>query len=235
MCFLQIRRLLLIVVVCVALVSIAFGGSSVTFASRVNQVVTSTVTVGTGFTTSASQSQSLVNRAFTLVSTTGTTLQCEFWNLTFTADQGQYLSVNFTSNIPLDVYVVQDTAYQNWLKQGSCGDQADAVASKMLAASYNFTVVLPSSSGWDIVLVNSSNTRDASGFIVAYLATGNVVTEELLSTVTTTITPVGVTNTSNVASAPITGIPSFPAESIVIGIVIGLAVLIILRRGKHKK
>ena len=168
-----------------------------------------------------------------MISTTGTNLQCEVWNFTFTAVQGQYFSVNFTSDIPLGVYVVQDTNYQNWVKQAGCGDQAAAVASKLLTTSYNFTGVLPSSGRWDIVLVNLSNSRDASGFMVAYLGTGNLVTEEVLST--TTITSVGGTTTSTGAMAPIPGVPGFPAESIVLGIVMGLAVLIILRHQKRTK
>jgi len=234
-CFLQIRRLLLIVVVCVGLVSIVYGGTEVSFASNADQVVTSTITVGTSLAASVSQSRPLVNRSFTVISTTGTTLPCEFWNYTFTAVQGQYLSLNFTSNIPLDVYVVQDTNYQSWLKQGSCGDQTDAVASKLFTVSYNFTGVLPSSGSWDIILVNSSNARDASGFMIAYLGTGNFVTEELLSTVTTTNTPVGATTTSTSAVAPFTGVPGFPVESIALGIAIGLATLIILRQRKQMK
>ena len=225
-------------VVCGGLLSVAVG-NFVTFASRVNQVETSTITVGTSFTTSIAQAQQLVNGPFTLLSTTGTSLQCEFWNFTFTAVQGQYLSVNFTSNIPLDVYIVEDTHYQNWLKQNSCGNQADALASKPLTVSYNLIGVLPSSDKWDLVLVNSSNTRDANGFIVAYLGTGNVaVAEELLSTTTITsptITTVSSMTLSTGAGAPFTGVPGFPTESIVLGVVIGLAAVMILRNRRHMK
>jgi hypothetical protein len=38
-------------------------------------------------------------------------LRCEFWNLTFMGNQGQHVSGNFTSDIPLDFYIVQDTIY----------------------------------------------------------------------------------------------------------------------------
>lgn len=216
------------VLVCVGLISVGVGGSS-TFASNLDQVVTNTITVGTSYITSESQSQQLVNGPFTVVSTTGTALPCEFWNYSFTSLQGQYLSLNVTSNIPLNVYVVPSSNYQNWLKEGSCGNQADAVASKLLAVSYYFNGVLPSSDRWDIVLVNSSNSRDASGFMIASLASGSLVTEELLSTVTTTATstPAG-TMTTTSAAAP--GIPGFPGESIIAGLSIGVVALIILRR-----
>jgi len=223
--FLQLRHIL-IILVCVGLISLSSGGST-TFASRVNQVVTNTVTVGTSFITSQSQLQQLVNGPFTVIATTGTTLPCEFWNYSFTSLQGQYLSLNVTSNIPLDVYVVPSSNYQNWLKEGSCGNQADAVASKLLTVAYSFNGVLPSSEGWDIVLVNSSNSRDASGFMTAYLATGNVVAQELLSTVTSTIPPVGITTMTTTANAP--GIPGFPSESIVAGLLVGLVALMVIR------
>ena len=217
----------MITVLLVALASFTLGGS-ISFASKVNQEVTNTVTVGTSYITSESQLQQLVNAPFTVVSTTGTALSCEFWNFSFTAVQGQYLSLNLTSNVPLDVYVVPDSNYQSWLKEGNCGNQADAVASKRLAVAYDFNGVLPSSEKWDIILVNSSSTRNATGFIVAYLSTGNfTVTEVLLSTVSTTVTPVGNMTTSS--NAPSTGIPGFPIESVVLGIFTGLIVLMILR------
>jgi hypothetical protein len=233
MSYLQPRQLLLIAVVCVGVASIAPGGNSITYAPNVNQVMTTTITVGTSYVTSLSQPQTLVNGPLKVISTTGTNLPCELWNFTFTAVQGQYLSVNFTSNIPLNVYVVQDAKYQSWLNQGSCGDQADAVSSKMLTVSYNFTGVLPNTGRWTLVLVNLSNTRDADGFMTAYLATGNFVTGELLSTITTTSTPASVTTMSTGPEGPSTGVPGFPAESIVLGFAIGLAALIILRQRKR--
>ena len=222
----------MIIVLLVGFGSLTLGGS-ISSESNVNQAVTNTVTVGTSLITSESQMQQLVNAPFTVVSTTGTALSCEFWNFSFTAIQGQSLSLNLTSNIPLDVYVVPDSNYQNWLKEGSCGNQADAVASRLLAVAYYFDGVLPSSEKWDIILVNSSNTRNATGFIVAYLSTGSfTVTEELLSTITSTVTAIGNMTTS--ANTPFVGIPGFPTESIVLGTFLGLIVLMVLRRRRKQ-
>jgi len=195
-----------------------------TFATQVNQVGTSTIT-GSSVTTSLSQPQQLVNGAVKVISTTGTNLRCEFWNLTFMGNQGQSISANLTSDIPLDFYIVQDTSYQNWLKSGTCGNAGDAVASRLTTTAYTFSAIFPNSGKWDIVLVNSSNTRDADGFLSAYLSSGSyTITQPFLSTVTTTST-----STSASITTPTTNIPGFPVESIAVGIIIGLAALMILR------
>lgn len=220
---LQIRYLLVIVVCASFLLATVGSENYATFATQVNQVETSTITVGSSVTTSQSQPQQLINHAVKVISTTGTNLRCEFWNLTFTGNQGQYVSGNLTSDIPLDFYIVQDTSYQNWLKSGSCGNAGDAIASRLITTAYSFDAVLPNSGKWDIVLVNSSNARDADGFLSAYLSSGSyTITQPLLSTVTTTSASTNITT-------PTTNIPGFPVESIAVGIVIGLAALMILR------
>jgi hypothetical protein len=221
---LQIRYLLVIVVVYASfLLATVSTENYATLATQVNQVETSTITVGSSVTTSLSQPQQLINHAVKVISTTGTNLRCEFWNLTFMGNQGQYVSGNLTSDIPLDFYIVQDTSYQDWLNSGTCGNAGDAIASRLITTAYSFDAVLPSSGKWDIVLVNSSNVRDADGFLSAYLSSGSyTVTGLLLSTVTTTSAPTNVT-------APTTSIPGFSVESIAVGIVIGLAALMILR------
>ncbi len=218
----QIRYLLVIVVVCASFLLATVGSENyATFATQVNQVETSTITVGSSVTTSLSQPQQLINHAVKVISTTGTNLRCEFWNLTFMGNQGQHVSGNFTSDIPLDFYIVQDTSYQGW--SGSCGNAGDAIASRLITTAYSFDAVLPNSGKWDIVLVNSSNVRDADGFLSAYLSSGSyTITEPLLSTVTTTSASTSITT-------PTTNILGFPVESIAVGIVIGLAALMILR------
>ena len=220
----QIRHLLVILVVCVSILLVTVGSENyVTFATQVNQVETSTITVGSSFTTSLSQPQQLINHAVKVISTTGTNLPCELWNLTFMGNQGQYVSGNLTSDIPLDFYIVQDTSYQNWLKSGTCGNAGDAIASRLTTIAYSFEGALPNSGKWDIVLVNSSNARDADAFLSAYLSSGSyTITQPLLSTVTTTSVSTSITT-------PTTSIPGFPIESIVAGVMIGLAVLMILR------
>ena len=193
------------------------------FATQVNQVETSTITIGSIVTTSLSQPQQLINHAVKVISTTGTNLPCERWNLTFTGNQGQYVSGNLTSDIPLDFYIAQDTSYQNWLKSGTCGNAGDAITSRLTTTAYSFDAALPNSGNWDIVLVNSSNARDADAFLSAYLSSGShAITQPLLSTVTTTSVFTSVTT-------PTTSIPGFPIESITAGLMIGLAALMILR------
>jgi len=222
--FLQRRSFLFIIVLFGLSVLAAVSGENfIAIATGVNQTGTTTATIGTSVTTSLSQQQQLVNQSFTVLSTTGTNLQCEFWNFTFTGNQGQYVSGNLTSDIPVGFYIVQETSYQNWLKQGTCGSATDAIASQQFTASYGFNAALPNSGTWVIVLVNSSNTRNADGTIAAYLSSeGYTVTQLMLSTLTTT----GMTETTSAAS---TGVPGFPVESILAGITVGLVAILVLR------
>jgi hypothetical protein len=212
-----------IMIVCLSTLLIIVGGVNyVTFASQVNQV--ETITVGSSITTFQGQQQQLINSPVKVNSTAGTNLPCQRWIFNFTGNQGQYVAGNFTSDIPLDFYLVQDTSYQSWLKVGSCGNAADAITSQLSTMAYNFDVPLPSSGRWDIVLVNLSSARDADGHLVAYVAAGSYTsTQQFLSTIT-------MTSTFTSTTAPSTGVPGFPIESIIVGIVTGLVALIILRR-----
>lgn len=220
---LKVRHAIVILIVCIAsLLAIVGSANYRTFASQVNQV--KTITVGSSVTTSLAQQQQLIKSTFKVISTAGTNLHCQFWNFNFTGNQGQYIAGNFTSDIPLDFYLVQDTSYQSWLKVGSCGNTVDAITSQLSTMAYSFDVVLPSSGKWDLVLVNFSNARDADGFIVAYVAAGSYTsTQQLLSTIT-------MTSTFTSTTTPSTSIPGFPVESIIIGMVTGLVALMILRR-----
>jgi hypothetical protein len=221
--FLHARYMIVLVIACFPLLPAIVGSSNyLTFASQVNQV--STITIGSSLTTSLVQQQQLFNSAFKVNSTAGTNLPCERWNFNFTANQGQYVAGNFTSDIPLDFYLVQDTKYQSWLKVGSCGNGADAVTSQLSTMTYSFGEPLPSSGSWEIVLVNLSSARDADGHLVAYIAAGSYTsTQQLLSTTT-------MTSTFTSATTPSTSIPGFPVESILVGMVTGLVALMILRR-----
>ena len=186
--FLQTRYAIAIMIVCFPMLPVIIGSANyVTFASQVNQV--KTITVGSSVTTFLAQQQQLIKSPFKVISIGGTNLHCQFWNFTFTGNQGQYVAGNFTSDIPLDFYLVQDTSYQSWLNGGSCGNVADAITSQLNTMAYSFDVALPSSGRWDLVLVNFSNARDADGFMVAYVAAGSYTsTQQLLSTITSTST-----------------------------------------------
>ena len=214
-------------IVCIpSLLAIVGSANYVTFATQVNQV--KTITVGSSVTTSLAQQQQLINSPFKVISTAGTNLHCEVWNFTFTGNQGQYVAGNFTSDIPLDFYVIQDTSYQSWLKVGSCGNGANAITSQLSTMAYSFDAALPSSGRWDLVLVNFSNARDADGFMVAYVAAGSYTsTQQLLSTITPT-------STFTSATTPSTSIPGFPVESIIVGMVTGVLALMILRCRREK-
>ena len=196
------------------------------FTNQVNQIQTITIDIRT--ITSQSQLQTLINRAFVVNSTTGTNHQCEKSNFSFTGNQGQYVSGNFTSYTPLDFYIISDQSYQNWLKSGSCGNSPDAIVSQLNTISYGFSAALPSSGRWDIVLVNFSNTRNASGFMIASLSSGSyTLTKTLLDTLTLAST------FTNTTATPPASIPGFPIESIAAGIIIGVIALMILRRRRR--
>jgi hypothetical protein len=182
----------------------------------VNQV--QTVTVGSTTSTSQSQAQQIINRAFKAVSIAGTALPCQLYNFTFLGNQGQYVSGNFTSDIALNFYIVPEQIFQNWSKTESCGNAADAIASQLNTTAYSFNVAFTSSGLWNIVLVNSSN-RDADGFMVAYLSSiGYTITQPMLSTTTST--------TSTTSTTPTIPVPTFPVESITIITLVGVVVLI---------
>jgi hypothetical protein len=237
--FLQRWSVLFIMVLCGLLAFAAFSSENFfTLATGVNQTGISTTTLSATISTSLSPRQQLINQSFTVPSTTGTNLQCELWNFTFTGNQGQFISGNFTVNIPLDFYLVQDTNFQNWLKQGTCGTATEAIASQQLTMSYNFSAALPASGRYDLVLVNSSSTNNAGGSITAYLSSqGYTMTEVMLSTITTAgVTPgtsPGTTETSQPTATLSTNIPGFPIESILAGIIIGLIAILILRFRKR--
>lgn len=185
----------------------------------------------TGLSTSLSQPHQLISSAFKVIST-GSAVPCMFWNFSFMGSQGQYLYANFTSDIPLNFYVVQNTTYQNWLKQSSCGNAADALASQINSMSYGFTSPLPNTGTWTIVLVNLSNSRDADGFITATLGSASyTITQAVMETVT--LTETSTSPTQSATASP--GIPAFPVESITIGLMIGLGVLTILRYRRRQQ
>ena len=196
--------------------------SFATSGNHVEQV--QTLTVGTTLMATQSQRQQIFGGPFKVPSTTGTNFRCQLYNFTFIANQGQYVAGNFTSIVPLDFYIVPDPIYRNWIKSGSCGDAGDAISSQMGTTGYGFNVTFTSTGPWDIVLVNSSNSRDADGFLVAFLsATSYIITEPLLAT----------TTLASVTSASLpTGIPGFPVESILLGALVGVVLLSVLR---HKK
>ncbi len=223
---LQKRFALLIVIVCALSFSTVAGNSNIfALASHAFQMVTTTATVGTSLSTSLSQSQQIINGPFTVLATTGTNLPCEFWTLNFTGSAGQYISGNFTSDSPVDFYLVQSSTYQGWVTQGTCGSTTAAVASQLLTKSYAFNAALPSSGAWVLVLVNSSNARNAEGTIVANLSSGGyTITQPLLTTITTVI--------PGSTSSP--SIPGFPPEALLLGIVVGLFALLILRLRKRE-
>jgi len=233
--FLQRRSVLFIMILCGLSAFAAVSGENFfTFATGVNQTGTTTATSSATISTSLSPRQQLINQSFTVLSTTGTNLQCELWNFTFTGNQGQYISGSLTADSPVSFYLVQDANYQNWLKQGTCGSATEAIASQQLTMSYSFNAALPNSGKYDIVLVNSSNTNNAGGFIAAYLSsTGYTMTEVIQSTITTTGVTTGTTETTQPTSAVSTNIPGFPVESILAGITIGLIAILILRFRKR--
>jgi hypothetical protein len=233
--FLQRRSVLFLIVLCgLSAFAVVSGENFFALATGVNQTGTTTAISSATISTSLSPQQQLINQSFTVPSTTGTNLQCELWNFTFTGNQGQYISGNFTADSPVDFYLVQDTNYQNWLRQGTCGSATEAIASRQLTMSYNFSDALPNSGRYDIVLVNSSNTNNAGGSITAYLSSvGYTVTEVMLSTITTTGVTPGTTETTQPAATASTNIPGFPAESILAGVIIGLVAMLILRRRKR--
>jgi hypothetical protein len=160
-----------------------------------------------------------------VVSIAGTSLHCQLYNITFMANEGQYVSGNFTSVIPLDFYIVTDPMYQNWVKTGNCGSAANALASQMNTMTYIFNGTITSSGSWDVVLVNSSN-RDADGFLTAYLSSSSyTITQPILATTTT--------GPSYTSASINPSIPGFPAESIAIGALVGVVLLLTLRRRRR--
>jgi hypothetical protein len=194
------------------------------------------VTVTTQITTvqvmtTTSQLQQIFNSAFTINATTSSS-SCQIFHLAFNVTQGQVVSGNFTSDVPLGFFITQDSNYQTWLNSGGCASFPASTVSQPPTTSFAFNPSLSSSGLWEIVLVNYSTTRNADGFMTAYLSSfGSTFTETLLSTVTQTNQTQSVMTTSATTVTP--GIPGFPAESIIIGIILGLAAVIFLRRYRN--
>ena len=207
----------------------SLGEAHVSLASHSYQVVTSTVTIGSTTSTSLSLQQPVFNSSFTVLSTTATNLQCEFWTYNFTANTGEYIFGNFTADNPVSFFVVQTPTYQSWLKAGTCGNLGAAIAGQLITTSYSFSRAVPTSGMWTIVIVNSSNAKNADGWLVAYLSSGSsTVTQPFMGTITTTISSSSVLAPST--NGQLTGIDGFPVASIAIGIIVGLIAIAALRR-----
>jgi hypothetical protein len=156
-------------------------------------------------------------------------MPCEFWTFNFTATVGQYLSGGFSSDNAVSFFVVQQSTYQKWVAAGICGNVGDAITSQSFNTGYNFTrLAIPTSGTWTVVLVNSSNAKNADGFLTLSLSTGAYpATQPLTGVMTTTIASTSATASGSGQS---TGIAGFPFVSIIVGIMVGLAAVAILRR-----
>jgi len=213
------------------LLPVVHSQSYVTVTTQVTSIQVMTSTTGSSVVASLSPPQQLFNSAFT-VNATAYSHSCAKFNLTFNSTQGQYVSGNFTSDIPLGIFITQDSSYRTWLASGGCASFPSSILSQPPTMTYAFNLALPNSGLWDIVLVNYSTTRNADGFMTAYLSyLGSTITEPLLSTVTQTNLVSSIMTVQ--ATTGTTGIPGFQAESIIIGIILGLIALILLRR-RHR-
>jgi purine-nucleoside phosphorylase len=165
------------------------GQSYTTTTTEATSFQVMTYTAGSTLTTHPLQPQVVINRAVTINATTGTSMSCETISLTFNGTQGEYLTGNITSDIPVGFYLMQDSSYKNWLKTGSCGAFPAAINAQPLnVTSYAFNVALPFSGPVDVVLVNYSNNRNADVFLTAALASQMVTaTQQLVATITSTI------------------------------------------------
>lgn len=231
MCFLRFWHVLVILLLFSPLLLPVVGSQSyVTVTTQVTSIQVITATAGSSVVTSQSQPQQLFNSAFK-VNATASSNSCQTFSLTFNSTQGQYVSGNFTSDIPLGFFIAQDSNYQLWLKSGGCASFPPSVTSQVPNTTYAFNLALPSSGMWDIVLVNYSTTRNADGFMSAYLSfLGSTFTEPLLSTITQTNL---VQSVMTVSTTGTSGIPGFQAESIIIGIILGLGILMLVRRRRR--
>jgi len=221
--------IILVGLVCLAALLANIGGSF-GVATNVNQLLTSTTTIGVTVSTSNSQSQQIFNGGFTVPATTGTNLACEYWALNFTAATGQYVYGNFTAYNPIGFFVVQQSTYQTWVNSGTCGNAADSISTQLITTSYHFNATIPSSGVWVIVFVNSSNAKNADGELLANLAP--------VMGATTFTQPVVLTTTisSTISSPTVTGqapsVAGFPLLSIILGVVVGLIGTMVMRRRK---
>ena len=219
---------------------LAVVGGSHASSSGVNQVVT--VTLGTSLSTYAVQQ--VFNGPFLVNSTTGTNLPCELWAFNFTATTSQYLSGGYNSDNPVSFYVVPQADYQSWIKAGTCGNSEDALASQLIATSYNFSALaMPSTGTWTIVIVNSSNANNAGGYLMVYLSSSSYTTSYTLTQLSSiqSFTPTQsypATSTSTITSTttfgPTTTISGFPLLSIILGVLGGLGSIVVVRRRQSR-
>lgn len=219
-------RAIILTVLCLAslLSSTVAGQNYVTTTTQTSTTATRTYTMGSVIT-SLSQPQLIVNQSFTVFSTTGTSDNCEMTNFTFSSNRGEYVSGHFAATIPLDFYIMTDGDYQNLMTHRSCGS-VPAVSGVQNAMNYSFNVALPDTGLWDIVLINRSDTRNASGFLKAELTLGNSVTSEL-SLITNIET---VTFQATVTEQAGTGVSAYSLLIIVSMIAIVFAIVLFMSR-----
>ena len=235
------KVVLLVIVLSVAgLLAIVSQSSS--SATVPDQIFTSTVTLGSSLVTSLSQTQQVVNTTFTVLSTTGTSLQCELWSYNFTATVGQYISGGYSSDNAVSFFLVQQTSSQGWITANPCGSATNTLASQLDSTGFSFgPLAIPTSGTWTIIIVNSSNAKNAEGVVAVYLGSApQTMTQPLMTTITTTLPPSltqAQTSTSEQTtfSGPTTTIPGFSFTSIVVGMIGGLvAILMLKKRNEHR-
>lgn len=216
--------------------------STITLTTLATGSQVNTVTVGTQvLTTNQGQSKPVFAGTVTIPATHGV---CGVYFIqAFNGTANQVFSGSITSNSNVDVYLMTAAAFQAWSHQvvaGGICTPASAVASKLGATSYNFTVTIPSDGIYDLVVNNLSHSTAVAHVNAILSATAPTLVTTVAYSTLTQQTVQTLMQTSVQAMQPTSSGPdptTLAAIAIVIIIVIiaAVAYLAMTKRSKSGK
>ncbi len=153
----------------------------------------------------------------------------------FTLTQGEALSFDVTSNIPISIYIMTANDYQAWANGSTCAAGSSVLYSRQQVSSDYIDMIAPSSGDYYLVLLNLSPTRSAS-VNVGYTDIYQAVTTVPVPAVTEFATTETQTATSRLTEVqPVTEpLQQYGLYAIILVLVLALGLLALRRRSSKK-
>jgi hypothetical protein len=205
---------------------------------------TSTSTFTSYYTTTSywNKARELTHQTLSISSTEGGTYCGMYDKRSFSVNANEVISIRLTSNIPIDFFVMSYKDYTAWHAANGC-PVTSALVEQYSVDSVSMNLTIPESGSYYLTFLNTSPDTTAKIQLraddvgVATPSSMTTTTEVVsLSQSTTTqaflVTETRVLTTVRTEQVPssIGGIPGFPMESILVGLITAFAILAVLRR-----
>jgi hypothetical protein len=214
------------------------GQSLTTIVTTITTPVTTVATVNSTVGSTQGLSTELHTDAYTtpfVIQPTQGTYGCIYQALPFTANNGEAISVDVKSSIPISIYIMTAVDYQAWLAGNSCAAASSVLYSREQVSSVYIDMIAPSSGGYDLVLLNLSPTNSAS-VNVGYTGISQAVTTVFLPVVSAFALTETYTATSTLTEVqPVTEpLQQYGLYAIIFVLVLALGFLALRRRSSKK-